>query len=457
MVHSNSPRQKNLVRPAAVAGFFYPDDPSELGTTVEQLLNNVDRPGKPAKALIVPHAGYIYSGPTAARAYAGLRQLRDKIRRVVLLGPAHRVHTQGIALSSATHFATPLGNIATDIDAQEQIKRFNYVHFNDAAHLREHSIEVHLPFLQVVIDDFILTPLIVGNTEPIQVANVLRALWGDQRTLIVISSDLSHYYDYDTAGQIDNETCELISDFDFNAIDSKRACGCMPMRGLLLLAKQKNMNIDLLDLCNSGDTAGDRDRVVGYGAFALNEPEPPLDPKTIRCLFQLARKSIRSGLNGDGPHKPVSSEYPPELNAIHAVFVTLYADGALRGCVGNTEATTTLMTAVANNAYAAAFSDPRFKPLTQDQYHTISISLSILAEKAMLEFNDEDDLLAQLQPGEDGLIIEGGGKTATFLPVVWNSLPDPKVFFEELKRKAQIDKSEQIDHAWRYKTRHYAE
>jgi len=457
MVHSNSSRQRNSVRPAAVAGFFYPDDPSELSTTVEQLLNNVVRPGKPAKALIVPHAGYIYSGPTAARAYAGLRQVRDKIRRVVLLGPAHHVYTQGIALSSAAYFATPLGNIATDIDAREQIKGFTYVHFNDAAHLREHSIEVHLPFLQVVIDDFVLTPLIVGNTEPNQVASVLRALWGDPRTLIVISSDLSHYYDYDTASQIDNKTCELISDFNFNAIDSKRACGCMPMRGLLLLARQKNMNIDLLDLCNSGDTAGDRDRVVGYGAFALNEPELSLDPELIRYLFQLARKSIRSGLNGDGPYRPVSGEYPPELNAIHAVFVTLHADGALRGCVGNTEATTTLITAVANNAYAAAFSDPRFKPLTQDQYHTISVSLSILTEKAPLQFNDEDDLLVQLQPGEDGLIIERGGKTATFLPVVWHSLPDREIFLEELKRKAQIGKSEQIDHAWRYKTRHYSE
>ncbi len=455
VAHLNSPGKGASVRPAAVAGSFYPGDPSTLHDTVAQLLNNVRHPVHPAKAIIAPHAGYIYSGPTAARAYAGLRPVKDTISRVILLGPAHRVYTHGIALSTAACFSTPLGNVAIDIKSQGQIDQFDYVHYHDAAHAQEHSLEVHLPFLQSVIGNFTLVPALVGDSEPTQVANVLEELWGDEHTLIVISSDLSHYHDYGMANRIDSETCDLISGFNFQEIDSKRACGYMPIRGLLLLAKQKNMHVDLLDRCNSGDTAGDRDRVVGYSAFALSETL--LSAQAKRYLFQLARKSIESGLTGSGPCKPLPQEYPSELHAKYAVFVTLHLGNTLRGCVGNTEATASLLDAVANSAFAAAFRDSRFESLTQDEYRGISISLSVLSQKSPIHFDNEVDLLVQLNPGEDGLIIEKCGKTATFLPVVWEALPDPKRFVEELKRKAHIGDNEPIERAWRYTVECYSE
>lgn len=260
-----------LVRQPAVAGHFYSSDPAELKRNIQHYmeladLKSSDRP----KALIAPHAGYIYSGPVAATAYATLDPIKNDIKRVVLLGPAHRVFVRGLALSSATHFATPLGQIKIDQDAIDSIKSLPQVVLSDQAHALEHSLEVHLPFLQMVLDDFELVPLVVGEASPEQVAEVLNLLWGGDETLIVISSDLSHYHDYDTACNIDRLTTRAIEKLQLDQIDSQQACGCRPVCGLLKVAREKNLNVKTLDLRNSGDTAGPRDRVVGYGAYSFS-------------------------------------------------------------------------------------------------------------------------------------------------------------------------------------------
>jgi len=313
MTETGTNPQKMVIRPAAVAGYFYPANPAELQAMVNSLLEDVPDPVATPKAIIAPHAGYVYSGPTAARIYASLKQAKDKIHRVVLLGPAHRVYTRGIALSSATHFSTPLGNIAIDTECQQRIAWLDFVHYFDEAHMEEHSLEVHLPFLQATLSDFTLVPLVVGDATPEQVAEVLDLLWGDEQSLIIISSDLSHFHDYDTANKIDSNTCAQIANFNYQAIGSQEACGCMPMRGLLLLARQKNMEIQLIDRCNSGDTAGDRSRVVGYSAFALTESGGILNAQTTQQLFKLARHSIEQGLKTGKPAKPNLADYPPEL------------------------------------------------------------------------------------------------------------------------------------------------
>jgi AmmeMemoRadiSam system protein B len=266
------------VRPAAVAGIFYPGTRSALVSDVRAHLESVnEQPGDaPApKALIVPHAGFIYSGPIAASAYARLAAVRDTIRRVVLFGPTHRVPVVGLALPSVDAFATPMGEIAIDREAVAQALTLRQVKTSDAPHAYEHSLEVQLPFLQTVLGDFSLVPFAVGDATSKEVSEVIDLLWGGAETLIVVSSDLSHYHRYAEARRTDRATGEAILAFSAN-LDHEQACGATPINGLLVAARRRGLTAELLDLRNSGDTAGDRNRVVGYASFAF--VEPPVEP-----------------------------------------------------------------------------------------------------------------------------------------------------------------------------------
>lgn len=257
------------MRPPAVAGTFYPGDSRMLAAQVDHLLAAVEaNPEHPPKALIAPHAGYVYSGPMAARAYALLQATASTIRRVVLLGPTHRVAVDGIALPEADAFSTPLGPVPLDTEAIAQLADLPQIVISDRAHALEHSLEVHLPFLQRVLESFSLIPLAVGHATPEAVAGVLDRLWGGPETLIVVSSDLSHFLPYDTAQQVDRHTCQHILQLDPD-IRPEQACGAYPVNGLLLAARRRGLRPTLLGLCNSGDTAGDRQRVVGYAAFSF--------------------------------------------------------------------------------------------------------------------------------------------------------------------------------------------
>ena len=258
-------------RPAAVAGMFYPGQAPTLRATVDHLLAAVQPiPADPPKALLLPHAGYVYSGATAAAGYALLKPWTGTIRRVVLLGPTHRVAVNGIAVPTARSFATPLGEIRLDSAGIAAIAPLSQIVFSDAVHAEEHSLEVHLPFLQRVLEDFTLVPLAVGQAGPAAVAEVLEQLWGGPETLIIVSSDLSHFLPYATAQQVDANTCQHILQFDSH-IRPEQACGAYPLNGLLLAAARRGLTPHLLAHCNSGDTAGDKARVVGYAAFSFTE------------------------------------------------------------------------------------------------------------------------------------------------------------------------------------------
>jgi AmmeMemoRadiSam system protein B len=265
-----------VIRQPAVAGRFYPDDAGQLRSAVQGYLNEArlrlpDRKiDGPPKAIIVPHAGYVYSGSVAASAYAQLEPFRDLFRRVVLLGPSHYFRIRGLAACHADIFETPLGPIPVDTAAVERLLEMPQVERVDAAHAREHSLEVHLPFLQQVLDDFRLIPLTVGDATPDEVAEVIEALWGGSETLFVISSDLSHFHDYETARRLDRETSQTIESLRYEELRGDRACGFKPISGLLDALRKRNMHVRLLDLRNSGDTGGDRDRVVGYGAYVID-------------------------------------------------------------------------------------------------------------------------------------------------------------------------------------------
>jgi AmmeMemoRadiSam system protein B len=265
----------NTIRKPAVAGRFYPDDAGELRAAVEDYLSEAQRRAGPTESagpprgIIVPHAGYVYSGSIAASGYAQIKPFRDVIRRVVLMGPSHFFPVRSMAVCHADEFDTPLGSIPVDTAMVERLLAYPQVELVDAAHAREHSLEVHLPFLQVVLDNFLLIPLTIGDASPSEISEMIELLWGDG-TLFVISSDLSHFHDYDTAKRLDTETSRDIEALQFEKLRGDRACGFKPISGLLDVARNRKLHVRLLDLRNSGDTGGDRSRVVGYGAYVVN-------------------------------------------------------------------------------------------------------------------------------------------------------------------------------------------
>lgn len=255
-------------RRPAVAGMFYPAEAGALTAAVRAYLEDVEPRGAP-KALIVPHAGYVYSGPVAASGYRCLDSVRESVRRVVLIGPSHRVPFPGIAVPTATSFATPLGEVPLDREAIDALVELPFVAYRDRAHAPEHSLEVHLPFLQVALDAFQLVPLLCGDASAAEVAEALEAVWGGDETLVVVSTDLSHYHDYETARTLDEETATAIEAGRPEALHGSRACGYVGVRGLLEVARRRGLAVERLDLRSSGDTAGPRDQVVGYGAWMV--------------------------------------------------------------------------------------------------------------------------------------------------------------------------------------------
>ena len=434
-----------MTRPAAVAGTFYPADPEVLRRTVDALFaaarTRTGVAARPPKALIAPHAGYVYSGPVAASAYASIAALRGRVSRVVLMGPCHRVAVRGLALPGTDAFATPLGKVEIDVEAARSLAVLPQVVVSAAAHAQEHCLEVHLPFLQRLLGEFRLLPLLVGDATPGEVSQVLDQVWGGSETLVIISSDLSHYLDYNTAQRTDRQTVERM--LALNApINHAQACGATPVNGLIDLARRRALTPHFLALCNSGDTAGDKSRVVGYASIAFLEPDnaaperKDADGDQGEVLLSIARGAIGRAFGidtgaGTGSDHPLLREHG-------ASFVTLKRHTALRGCIGSLVAHRPLFDDVSHNARAAAFSDPRFNPLSHTEFEQIRVEVSLLSAATPLEFRDEADVLRQLRPDLDGIVLEYGAHRATFLPQVWESLPNPRDFLAQLKSKARL-------------------
>lgn len=450
------------VRPPAVAGQFYPADPSTLEQGVLALLEQAGPAlaAAPPKCLIAPHAGYVYSGPVAASAYAQLQPVAGRVERVVLLGPAHRVRLRGLALPSVDAFETPLGSVPIDARGVALLADLPQVVVSDLAHQDEHSLEVHLPFLQATLGAFRLVPLVVGDASTEEVAQVLERLWGGPETLVVVSSDLSHYHDYATARRLDAATCRAIEALRGDQLGENSACGRVPVRGLLEVARRHGLAVRTLDLRSSGDTAGPRDRVVGYGAFTLAPRERAVSRDAGEApperLLALAAESIAHGLRTGAPLAVDLVAESAELSAPGAAFVTLRTPaGNLRGCVGSLEAHQPLAADVVHNAFRAAFHDPRFAPLRAEELGDLAIEVSILSAPEPIAAASEAELLAALVPHEDGLILEDGPLRATFLPDVWESLPTPREFVAALRRKVGLPPGHwsPATRAFRYRTR----
>lgn len=461
------------VRGPAVAGLFYPRHESDLSRDVDGMLAEVkSEPVKNLRALICPHAGYEYSGKIAASSYKQL--VGRNFATVILLGPSHYAAFTGAFISPADAYETPLGMVPLSPKAAElakhaplsshvqcEVQRPAWWHQSpkelppfgeDEPDTWEHSIEVQLPFLQLTLKDFGIVPVVFGEVEPEQVAEKLLPLLDDE-TLIVVSTDLSHYLPYENANQLDKRCVKAICDLQADWITGENACGYGPVLALVEIARRKGWKAKLLDYRNSGDTSGKKAGVVGYAAIAFFDPQDtasPVEPllhkgnefssDERRFLLELARKSVAAAVAG-GESPKDDGKVVEKYLAARACFVTLTKGGALRGCIGSILPEEPLHRAVISRAKAAATEDPRFSPVTTAELKEIKVEVSVLTLPKRLRFASPQDLLEKLRPGVDGVVLRVGTRQATFLPQVWEQLPDKRTFLGELCRKAGLPES----------------
>jgi AmmeMemoRadiSam system protein A len=456
---AESTNRQLRVRAPAVAGLFYPADEAVLSRTVSGLLADAPAHHIPRlRALVCPHAGYAYSGPTAAIAYKTLAG-RD-VQTVIILGPSHYAWFQGASVPNTDAYQTPLGTVPISAKARAlagispfvleptcMVKRPPWWSSSskaapaageDTPETWEHSIEVQVPFLQKVLTHFNILPIVFGEVDPEGVAGVLSGMI-DSKTFVVASSDLSHYHTYDEAVARDHRCVKAVCDLDIAAMKSQEACGKVPILALMHLARAKGWKAQLLDYRNSGDTAGDKSRVVGYSAVAFYEAAPQnFEAKERKFLLDLARGTLsRVSTNAGAPGPGVNpKELSPKLSESKACFVTLTENGELRGCIGHIVPQEALYQAVVDNARNAATRDPRFEPVRPEEVKRIKIEISVLTEPQPLGFSSPEELLNKLEPGEDGVVLRIGSRGATYLPQVWEQLPDKVQFLNHLAEKA---------------------
>jgi len=434
------------VRNSIVAGRFYPDTASHLSKLIENYTFTAGKTcpeipsGMEIKAIIVPHAGYVYSGLTAAHATCMLKP--DHFPKVIVMGPDHRVGFKNACISTADAYETPLGRVKIHDDAHRLRKENALFGFIDASDRLEHSIEVVLPLLQYALEDFRLVPVVMGPGDVGAYADAIESIT-DNDTLLVVSSDLSHYMRYEHATQQDLETIDMILTLREEALGEKdnRACGIFAIRVLVRIALDRGWKPVLLHYSNSGDTAGSRESVVGYAAIAFygGSMEKTFTQEQGRILVKLAKKTIEEKLGiGSDEQFPVTAIRDDAFQTKRGVFVTLNKKGQLRGCIGSLDASDSVLEGVRRNALNAAFHDPRFNPVTLQEMGAVKIEVSILTEPEPLEYTDYKDLLEKIRPGTDGVIIRSGYAGATFLPQVWDQLPDRREFLSHLCAKAGL-------------------
>jgi hypothetical protein len=452
-----TPTKTETVREPAVAGAFYPGDKEQLEQMIRGFLAKApDQPVEGLRALICPHAGYVYSGQTAAYGY---KQLAGKsYRTVIVLAPSHYSAFRGAYIAPIGAYATPLGNVPLAKEAAKLAATAPFVAQPRCAWGRpvsdpsarpdayEHSLEVQVPFLQTVLKEFALVPVVFGDVDPKSVADALSDRIDDQ-TLLVASTDLSHFHSDAEARKLDQSCVDAICKLDTAALEDQEACGKGPVQALVELAKKKGWKAKLLHTSNSGDVSGDKARVVGYAAIAFYEPkgggEPAKrDDKNIytpderKFMLELARRTLTEVVNGRKAPALAEKDVPENLRADKGCFVTLTINGQLRGCIGHIIAMEALYKAVMDNAQHAALQDYRFNPVRPEEVAKIHIEISVLTKPEPLKFDSSDDLLKKLQPHKDGVVLKIGNRSSTFLPQVWEQLPDKVEFLNHLAAKS---------------------
>ncbi len=438
-----------IVRKAAVAGTFYDRNPETLRDMVLRYLSEGKALAEPVRMLISPHAGYIFSGPVAGKGYA---TIDVNVKRVIIIGPSHYEAFTGLAVPRFDYYETPLGKVKIDRVVVDKLKGMPNVIIADGFDEPEHCLEVQLPFLQVKLKDFMIVPILTGRVDPKQAAETL-IQFIDEKTAVVASSDLSHYEKQARARQIDDATIETI--LSGKESGPMEACGSTPIRIIMQLAKKLNLRPVKLDARTSFDTAPQHSsdgRVVGYasivyisakGAERPNDNssgkattrQDDLSAESKNLLLRIARQSLEASVRGNKFERLQEADYPAEVKEKKGCFVTLTIGGNLRGCIGYIEPIKPLYQAVIENAENAALRDPRFPKVTADELKKIKIEISVLTKPEPLSYKDPDDLLNKLVAGRDGVILRKGMHQSTYLPQVWEQLPDKVEFLEQLSLK----------------------
>ena len=450
----------DYIRKPAYDGSFYPSSRRDLIEYIDKLTRQVKPPHvhlpppSSLKMLVMPHAGYIYSGLTAAHISLVLR--KNQFDRIIVLGPDHHIGFNGGAISNAIAYDTPLGRINLHDDASALRRHSKLFQTRPASDRWEHSLEVVLPFLQFYLETFDLIPIVLGPEDIYKYVEAINPLL-NLNTLLVVSSDLSHYLPYSEAVAKDQETIQFILNLDDGQLlkQENAACGKIPIRVAIHLARRHGWQPILLHYSNSGDTAGDRSKVVGYAAIAFYggatmqdrmESPQPLNNHQGQVLLKIARKTIANRLGIESADVDPSAERDLVFQDHRGTFVTLTIGGQLRGCIGNVNPTDSILTGVKQNAVSAAFHDPRFDALKADEFDLVDLEISILTEPQPLAYKNSRDLIKKLRVNIDGVILRKGDKSATFLPQVWHQLPQPKQFLSHLCMKAGLSSD-----AWKKK------
>ncbi len=433
---------ENTRRRPAVAGMFYPGDAKALAETVADCLARGEAGARagatPARAIISPHAGYVYSGWLAGAAFRSTEG--RPVRHAVVLSPSHRHAFEGIALPSGSAYAMPGFDVAINTGARDALVAQGLAHVEDEAHDREHGVETQLPFLHAVHPEADVVPLVIGRASDAQVAAVIDFLTDAlDGPLFVLSSDLSHFLTQDRALAHDAQTARLIETGDWPALTGSHACGAAGIRGYLASGAGQGTRPVRLAMATSADASGDTSRVVGYGAWAFHGADDDAVATDDRAtLLKTARAALTARTTRGTDPRIRQESFAPALRSHGAAFVTLTQAGRLRGCIGSLMAHRPLVEDVAQNAINAGHADPRFAAVTAGELDSLRLKIAVLGPAAPMRFDSEEDLLAQLRPGEDGLILSDRGRRGTFLPMVWDSLPDPAAFLTALKQKAGL-------------------
>ena len=431
------------VHPAQVAGLFYPAEAASLRTLIADVRKRA-RPngGVAPKVVVAPHAGIVYSGAVAATAFGPWARRDDPPRRIVIVGPAHRVAFRGLAIHPAMAFSTPLGEARVARDLHLRLAEARAAGVDARPFAGEHSLEIHLVMLQAMLPaPFEILPILVGDAEPRRVAEALRLVWGGPETVIAISSDLSHFLDRRSAEAIDSDTGRRIEMLEAPSLDGGRACGFLPIAGALHIAAERDMRASGLHLATSADVGADPSRVVGYGAFALEYAASARLVEADRALLlstAMAALAAAARRAGKAPSLALEGRLSPALRAMRATFVTLTQGGTLRGCVGSPAPRRTLIEDAMTNAVQSGFSDPRFQPLTEAELDGLRLDVSILSHPRPVPAASEAELATLLEPDRDGLILGAGQRRALFLPSVWRQVQDGREFVRHLLTKAGL-------------------
>ena len=422
------------IKEQSVAGSFYTNDKQTLENQIKSFAEKSKNEYEyKTRAVIVPHAGLVYSGRLA---YEGISQIDSNVKNIFIFAPAHRVAFEGLSLSSYDKWKTPLGEIDINQDICKELTEKYKAKFNDDAIAPEHSIEIEVPIIQSLFNDVKIVPILVGRADFNIISDILDEYYQNAENGFIISSDLSHFLPDEKAKSIDNKTAQMIETGDINGFRFEQACGALGIAGLVEFANKNKYSLIRIDMTNSSEASGDKTSVVGYGCWFLYEGDKN---EFIKRYYQdLVINIAKTSLQTSFTKEDIKIKYPQVLDEFGACFVTLEKFGQLRGCIGSIIAYRPLITDLRQHAKDAAFNDYRFNKVAEKELKDIKVSISLLTEPRKIEFSDEEDLLNKMVPNIDGIIIKDGQYQAVYLPVVWEQLPDKKEFLNSLKIKAGL-------------------